>query len=189
MPDPSDKKEVSSGVEDEKRRDDEVRAFFNDLYQRMGRTLQVRAYRLLGNWHQAEDAVQEAFYAALKRESIRHDVRSHPNIDGFMQRVLQNTVYNMRSRQAAASNLLAELEAHAIEQGSLSEISHSFWDLDEFCKQVLLHEEYMLLKEISIDGGSFSELAQRTGTNIWTLRKRHERLLKKLRTMLREEFL
>ena len=176
-------------MDDENRRDSEVQAFFDELYQRMGKTLQARAFRLLGNWHQAEDAVHEAFYAALNREREKHDVITHPNIDGFMMLVIQNTVFNMQRRQATVTNLLAKLEARAMEQDSTSDHNRAFQGLNEFCQQVLSDEEYMLLKEISIDGGSFSELAQRTGINIWTLRKRHARMLKKLREKVEKDFL
>ena len=186
MLDPSDRKKVSCGVEDGKHRDDEVQAFFEQLFLDMGKMLQAQAFRLLGDWHQAEDAVQEAFCVALKREESNHSVLIHLNIEGFMVRVVQNTVRNMRHRQQSAQAFLNELQALAVERMRDVGPEYSLVELKDICQKVLSRQEYEVLEEIILNNGSYSELSRRTGVDPGTLRKRLQRALKKLRENMEE---
>ena len=79
------------------------------LYRTYFHTLQVHAYRFLGNWYDAHVAAQETFHIACDKIET---VMSHPNPVGWLKNVTKNVSRNMiraRQRQLLLFSSLEEL--------------------------------------------------------------------------------
>jgi RNA polymerase sigma-70 factor (TIGR02960 family) len=82
---------------------DEAR--FAELAENHRRELQVHSYRMLGNLHQAEDAVQEALLRAWK---ARASFDGGPGARAWLYRIVTNTCLdNLRAAQRQAAQLAA----------------------------------------------------------------------------------
>lgn len=148
------------------------------LYRTYFHTLQVHAYRFLGNWYDAHVAAQETFHIACDKIET---VMSHPNPVGWLKNVTKNVSRNMiraRQRQLLLFSSLEELLSSEV----LFTCDERSDDPTEMFEEFLTEEDRYLLKRIMLDGISYADAGTEVGLNMWACRKRVQRATEKLRT-------
>lgn len=154
------------------------------LYRSYFRLLVVHAYRILGNWDDANFAAQEAFHVAC--EKVEQLAISENQI-GWLKNTVKNVCYRMireRNRQALLFMSLEDLSEAELPVASNDTDTQS----TEILEELVSKDEIRLLKKIILDGIPYSEVAQELGCNVWTCRKRVQRSIDKIRQKYREKF-
>ena len=142
-----------------------------DAVARYGRTLFAYAYSLLGDYHEAEDAVQEAFAAAHQ---------SRERFDGANERAwLCRITYSkcmdcLRKRPAVSFEELDEgaVTAPSPDAGYTSDMADALGRLSAAERTVVLLRV--------VEGLNYGEMEERLGVAEAALRKRYERAKRRL---------
>lgn len=151
-----------------------------ELYMRMYDFLLDYAEAHLGNHSQAEEAVQETFQIAWSKQDA---VCSSARPEGWLVNTLKNVISNMRRNQETANRLLREYLAANCHDISITEDSIRF---EILYGDMAESEELKLIKELTIDGCSYLEMAQRRGISVLACRKRVQRAREALRKKILE---
>lgn len=154
------------------------------LYRSYFRLLVVHAYRILGNWDDANFAAQEAFHVAC--EKVEQLAISENQI-GWLKNTVKNVCYRMireRNRQALLFMSLEDLSEAELPVASNDTDTQS----TEILEELVSKDDIRLLKKIILDGIPYSEVAQELGCNVWACRKRVQRSIDKIRQKYREKF-
>ena len=150
-----------------------------ELYYEMFDMLIAYGRSALGNEALAEEAVQETFRVACQRpEQVCESV----NPRGWLVQTLKYTICNMRNSQQSARRLL---EKYMETQGEDAAFSEDNMDLHILYENVAHTEEFKLLLELTIEGRSHLEVAQRLGISVDACKKRAQRAREKLRTKIK----
>jgi len=142
------------------------------LYQSMYKKLVRAAMTKLRNYPDAEDITQDVFTLA---EMKKNDLLTHPNPEGWLFDVLKNKIlheYRTRGRfKVALGKLEAGYSDHYIpEDDSVPDIF-----------DCITKDEYDLLKRIYVDGYTIRLVAEQSGLNYETCRRRVQRIKDKVR--------
>jgi len=155
-------------------------AAFDRLYERLERPLFGFIRARLGDAHEAEDVLQEAFVAVLRERDRRTEVRS---VRAWLFQVAQNLCLNRVRSRARAGHALDEIRRAppASEPPPEQALEH-----DERAR-LLAHAVEKLpaalaeLYHLRASGMSYEELAEVTGVPTGTVKSRMHELVKRLR--------
>lgn len=145
-------------------------------------SLMQAAVKILKNTSLAQDLVQDTFLALI--DAI-DEVRDHPDIKGWLHRALLNRLkWYFRDQKRYNALFLSMSSDFPIEPGEedkgLDAVGLNWSrDLAEV-RQGLSKEEFYIFKRQALDKASYLELAQELGVSVYALKKRRERLIKKL---------
>lgn len=155
-----------------------------ELYRTYYRLLVVHAYRLLGDWDDANYAAQDAFHVACKKiEQLTHS----ENQIGWLKNTVRNVCYRMirdRNRQALLFSSLDDL-TDAEAPVTSDDPDAPYMDMLE---ELVSKDEIALLKKIILEGVSYNEAAKELGCTEWACRKRVQRSIEKIRQKYRDKF-
>lgn len=153
-----------------KPRDDTFETLYQEHFDQLFRT----AYRLTGNYDDAEELVQETFLLYLSRHKKLAD---HPNPVGWLVKALQNLARNERRQQEGAEEIsLEDLEMDL----AAPERALSLW---EILPAGLPEEDKQLIIWKYEDRLSHREMADRLGVAEGTVRSRFSRALQKVKRL------
>lgn len=149
------------------------------LFRQMYPLLVEYAEGSLKNFAQAEEAAQETFQIACQKpDALLHS----PNPEGWLILTLRNVISNMFRRQGEAQRFLVEQMACCPEEKVMT---RSEVDLELLYENLVDTEEFLLVKELVLDGKSYEELVKSRNITVGTCRKRMERAKKFLRKKLK----
>ena len=129
----------------------------------------------------AEEAVQETFQiACLKPDKLCESV----NPKGWLVNTLKFTICNMKRSREHARQILSSYLISQNESVAFSE--------DRLCLQVMYEDvshtdEFMLIKEMAIDGKSHLEMANARGISVDACKKRVQRAKETLKRKLKQD--
>ena len=144
------------------------------LYLQMYPMLFEYARSSLANDALAEEAVQDTFAIACQKPEA---LCESTNPEGWLVNTLKNVLSNTIRSQNIARRILLDYFATNIHDISASS---DRVELEILYDDIADLEEFMLLKEIALDGKSYLEMAQARGITVGTCRKRVERAKKVL---------
>lgn len=117
-----------------------------DLYADMYPKLFIYAKNSLGDFHLAEEAVQETFRIACAKSAQLIESQNRP---GWLTNTLKYVIYNTRRSQAKFSNLLMIITTAA---EMSPEISEDNTELAMYCTSILGKEDFELILAFYING-------------------------------------
>lgn len=139
------------------------------LYIQMYNMLYEYARSVLGNETQAEEAIQEVFRIACQKPA---DVCESINPQGWMVLTLKHVISNMGRSQFIETRALAKYSSlHPDIANSLP----TQIEVELLYNDIADTEEFHMLKEMTIEGLSYPEMAQKRGISIEACRKRMQR--------------
>ena len=150
------------------------------LYREMYGLLFEYARSTLSNDSLAEEAVQDTFRIACQKPEALCD---SPNPKGWLVKTLKYVISNTLRNRATASRVLQDYFS-----SQLNEISAS----DDLEKIEILYgdisksDEFLLLKEMALDGMSHLEMARKRGIRVEACRKRIQRAKEFLRKKIHD---
>ena len=145
----------------------EANAFLEALYNANYERLYIYAENLLFNAAYAEEAVQETFFEAVRKQDA---LMRHAKPEAWLMETLKNNFISLEQDLAQESKKLA-VEDRPF--GSISEL------LDAI-RALLPPEDYRLLCRITLEGATHLEVAKELGISVWSSQKRLQRIRKKL---------
>jgi RNA polymerase sigma-70 factor, ECF subfamily len=157
------------------------------LYERYGRLVYSTAVKMLNNVEEAEEVAQETFLRLWQRSEIYQP--SKGSLSGFLITLARSRSLDLlRSRKSSHQRLqrfqtsldCAPHHNLPLEFATVEERSHQ---VREALKQLSPHER-QLLETAYYQGLSQSEIAERDGIPLGTVKSRSRQALKKLRTAL-----
>ncbi len=159
-------------------------ALIEVLYRSHFHTLEIHAYRFLGNWDDSHVAAQETFYIACEKIDV---LMNAPSQIGWLKAVTKYVCKNMLRARKRQLLLFSSLEA--MSETDLPSSDDHLTDLPgEFLTGLISDDEYTLLKRIVIDGISYVEAAKELDISMWACRKRVQRIIDKIHKKYREKF-
>jgi RNA polymerase sigma-70 factor (ECF subfamily) len=140
------------------------------------------AYRMMGNEHDALDAVQETFLNAYRRAA---SFRGESALGTWLYRVTINTCLDLlrrRSRTPQPAESQVQEEAYAPDVATQvterMDLARALRELgDDFREVILMHD---------VGGVPYEEIARLTGTSIGTIKSRISRGRRKLAELLEQ---
>jgi len=155
---------------------------FDEVFaQRLHRILRT-AYRILGNWHDAEDVAQEVF-VRLHRHGLKF--ASEAAMDGWLYRVAVNLSLD-RARAARPQEALPfELGTDPSVETNLIRQQQSERLMKALARLPVKERAAIVLREI--EGLSTAEVARILGSREVTVRSQISRALARLRTIFEQE--
>lgn len=157
------------------------------LYERYGRLVYSTAVKMLNNVEEAEEVAQETFLRLWQRSEIYQP--SKGSLSGFLIMLVRSRSLDLlRSRKSSHQRLqrfqtALDCTTHhnlPLEFATVEERSHR---VREALQQLFPHER-QLLETAYYEGLSQSEIAERDGIPLGTVKSRSRQALKKLRTAL-----
>ena len=160
---------------------------FNQLVQRHQATVYNVCLRMLGDAQSAEDAAQEAFFAAYRAiRSFRGG-----SFRGWLLRIASNQCYDqLRQRQRHPTEALADEPLVADPAPGPAESAASFETIAllEGAIRQLPPDQRLCVVLIDVQGLDYGEAAQAIGANLGTVKSRLSRARAALRELLAPEF-
>lgn len=159
-------------------------AFLEEHFRAQFNRLKYRAYCYLGDYAQAEVAVQEAFVTACTKIDA---FMGSPNPTGWIVETVKNVSLNMQRSQNLYQSLFISVEA--LEQPLEVELENDDapLDIDGSCQESLTPNEYQLFRRYAVNRESTTKLAEEFGISAPACRKRLQRTAEKMRVILTEE--
>lgn len=149
------------------------------LYLQMYDRLFIYARCTLKNDALAEEAVQETFRIACQKPE---DLLGSPKPEGWLINTLKNVMANMIRNRAVANRIFSEYVAAQAKDYAVSEDRMSFEVLYE---NIADTDEFQLLKEMTVEGKSHLEMAQKRGISVDAIKKRVQRAKEILRNKIK----
>lgn len=148
------------------------------LYLQMYPRLFEYARSILENDALAEEAVQDTFAIACQKPDA---LLNSPKPAGWLMITLKNVISNTLRKQQTAQRILAEYCAmHGVEITTIRD----YLDVSTLYGDLAQSEDFILLKEMAVDGKSCLQMAKSRNISLDTCRKRiqraRERLQKKI---------
>ncbi len=147
----------------------EYRNRIEALYLQMYRKLFAYAQSSMNNDALAEEAVQDTFVIACNKAE---DVLNSPNPAGWLVNTLKNVIRNTKQSQETARRILSDYCSQNIQELTLYEDRPK---LELLYGRLAEQKEFILLKEMAVDGRSYAEMAQDRNISIATCRKQVQR--------------
>lgn len=159
---------------------DSERRAIDKLYLQMYPRLFEYARSILENDALAEEAVQDTFAIACQKPDA---LLNSPKPAGWLMITLKNVISNSIRKQQTAKRILAEYCAmHGVELAT----TRDHLDVNTMYGDLSQSDDFILLKEMAVDGRSCLQMAESRGITLATCRKRiqraRERLQKKIHT-------
>ncbi len=158
------------------RQDDLIAALYHEMFP----LLLAYARSALGETSLAEEAVQETFCVACKRQ---RELAESPNPRGWLVIALKNVIRQLRRDQAREAALLAALTAR---QDGADNPDQSGTDPDLLYGDLQCDPDYLLLKQLVENRYSMAELAAEQGISVEACKKRVQRARKRLQKRLEQ---
>ena len=154
------------------------RQAIDKLYLQMYPRLFEYARSTLANDALAEEAVQDTFAIACQKPDA---LLNSPKPSGWLMVTLKNVISNTIRKQQTAQRILADYCAlHGIELAT----THNQLDIKTLYADLAQSDDFILIKEMAIDGRSCLQMAESRGITLAACRKRiqraRERLQKKI---------
>lgn len=151
------------------------------LYKLMYGDLYIYALSTLRSDELAEEAVQETFRIACQKPD---DLFNSPRPEGWLKNVLKNVMRNMVRKRESTSRLMSMYFWNNARNKSFTEneikVELLFEDLAE-------REDFILLKEMAVEGRSYLEMSSDRGISVNACKKRVQRAKEELRKKLKNE--
>lgn len=158
----------------------EANAFLEALYNANYERLYIYAENLLFNAAYAEEAVQETFFEAVRKQDA---LMRHAKPEAWLMETLKNKI-RVGSRRALEALYFISLEQDlAQESKKLAVEDRPFGSINELLdaiRALLPPEDYRLLCRITLEGATHLEVAKELGISVWSSQKRLQRIRKKL---------
>ena len=152
----------------------EANAFLEALYNANYERLYIYAENLLFNAAYAEEAVQETFFEAVRKQDA---LMRHAKPEAWLMETLKNKIRVGSRRRALEALYFISLEQDlAQESKKLAVEDRPFGSISE----LLPPEDYRLLCRITLEGATHLEVAKELGISVWSSQKRLQRIRKKL---------
>ena len=152
-----------------------------ELYLRMYDFLLDYAQVNLGSHALAEEAVQETFEIACQRQE---ELFSSVRPEGWILNRLKNVMDNTKRNREADNNLIHRYTSVYYRELEAAEDSVRVEVLYDNLAEM---EELKLIKELTVDGLTYLEMAQKRGISVAACRKRVQRARETLRKKLLTE--
>ena len=142
------------------------------LYLQMYEGLLAYAWSCFENDALAEEAVQETFATACQKQA---QLLGSSNPPGWLVNTLRFVIQNTLRTQKKAGEVLTHFfpeqlqTVMAVQNAPAPELLYA---------DIADKEEFLLIKEMAIDGCSYLEMAQKRGISVQTCRKRLQRAKK-----------
>ena len=140
-----------------------------ELYLQMFNGMMAYARSSLPEEGLAEEAVQETFRIACQKPDA---LCTSQNPKGWLIKTLKFTIQNMKRSRESARLLLSDYLAARVEEAAFSEDRIG---LEVLYGNVSDMEEFLLLKEMAVDGKSHLGMAQARGISVSACKKRVQR--------------
>ena len=159
----------------------EANAFLEALYNANYERLYIYAENLLFNAAYAEEAVQETFFEAVRKQDA---LMRHAKPEAWLMETLKNKI-RVGSRRRA----LEALYFISLEQDLAQESKNSPWRTGRSARSAncstpsapcCRRRDYRLLCRITLEGATHLEVAKELGISVWSSQKRLQRIRKKL---------
>lgn len=163
----------------------EANAFLEALYNENYERLYIYAENTLFHAAYAEEAVQETFFEAVRKQDA---LMRHAKPEAWLMETLKNKIRVGNRRRALETLYFISLE-HDLTQDhkGLAVEDQPFGSISELLDTIRLllpPEDYHLLCRITLDGATHLEVAKELGISVWGSQKRLQRIRKKLRKQL-----
>lgn len=149
------------------------------LYLQMYNMLFEYAKSLLPDEEAAEEAVQEVFRIACQKPEA---VCACPNPQGWTVQTLKYVLLNMERNRQAINRTLAKYTAFS-EDDTMALPNQM--EIELLYNDIAESDEYRLLKEMTFEGATYAEMAQRRGITVEACRKRMQRAKSYLRRRIK----
>ncbi|MCC8129685.1 MAG: sigma-70 family RNA polymerase sigma factor [Clostridiales bacterium] len=156
------------------RQDDLISALYHEMFP----MLLAYARSALGGSDMAEEAVQETFCVACKRQ---RELTESPNPRGWLVNTLKNVIRQLRRNRTREAALLAALTAR---QDGEDNSARSEADPDLLYGDLQRDPDYLLLKRLALDQCTMAKLAAELGISVEACKKRVQRARKRLQKRL-----
>lgn len=150
------------------------------LYHEMFPMLLAYARSALGDGDMAEEAVQETFCVACKRQ---RELTESTNPRGWLVNTLKNVIRQLRRDRAREAALLAALTA---QQDGEDNSARSGTDPDLLYSDLQHDPDYLLLKRLALDQYTIAKLAAELGISVEACKKRVQRARRRLQKRLEQ---
>lgn len=154
-----------------------------ELHHKYFRQLTLYAVAVLNNEMLAQDVVQDTFKKAVDEMD---KLAGHPNQRGWLFAVLKNKLKDAQRAQTRYLRRFFALDSMPAEAGAVAGrpveeevLTDGSLALDKI-RQALSEEEFRLLCRLALDGVGYLEAAKEFGLSVYAVRKRMERIRKKL---------
>lgn len=145
----------------------------------MYRRMFTYAFSVLQDSDLAEEAVQDAFCILCTKAD---EVLEKENPNGWLMRVLQNVIRNMRRQRAAINRLIMP----TLQLENLKELLvYDQEDIDILYGDVSVYSDFQLLKLVVLNNYSMLEAAEEFGITVEACKKRVQRIKKLLKKKLK----
>lgn len=155
-------------------------AAFAELVRRYERAAWATAWRILRDYHDAQDATQNAFVEAYRRLG---QLRSPAYFGLWLLRITQREALRVARRRGKVEELASAKDVAVPVAGT--GFSSDFDDLLQALGQLPEHERLVIALRF-LDGHQVAEVARLTGRPIGTVTKQSCRGLERLRSLLRD---
>ncbi len=142
------------------------------IIQRFERQMYTYCYYILRNHEETKDAVQEIFIRAYMN---LHQYSNQVSFSAWLYKVAYHHLINMKKKQARLLKLIDRCQ----EQHPVQEISPHQSAVEELLTYLTAEERHILLLK-SVEQYRFEEIGEVMGIKPATLRKKYERIRKKL---------
>lgn len=163
--------------------DPSSRKMFEAIYKKYYNQLVAHAYRYLHDWPLSNEAAQEAFLVAWRRFEV---FQASENKIGWLKVTTKNIALNMMMKIIREKQLFISIceVSHNVATNS---ISMQFpLSIDLIFQNIITDEEIYLLKRIVLDKATYLDLSKELNISVWACQKRMQRLLKKLKSYLKD---
>jgi RNA polymerase sigma-70 factor (ECF subfamily) len=137
------------------------------------------AYRLLSNWQEAEDAVQETY---LKIWNMRNDLKKYNNVDGLLMTMTRNLCLDkLKSKKNKFASLDIRLNAtDTVNPQRQSEIADDVHHVKQLINK-LPEQQKTIIQLRDVEGYEFDEILNITGFDLNYVRVNLSRGRKKIK--------
>ena len=154
---------------------------FADLVRRHERMVVAAAWQMLGDYHAAQDAAQEAFVAAYRKLGT---LRDRSRFGPWMLAIVRRTALRIVRRRRPATESL-ETAGDPPCPADADPLDEELQRLLEAISQLPDHERVVVILRY-LDGHSVSSIAQMTGRPLGTVTKQLSRAVARLKASLVE---
>lgn len=160
----------------------DIRAFYEVAYAQ----LIVYAERLLGDGlaYMAEDCVQDAVFEAYDKRS---EMQSPAHLKQFLYRCVHNNAISILRKDRSRSRYLSADGSEAVDDSSLEIIRQETFARLAFALEQLPPDLRELSRLVFREGLSGAEIADRLGLSLSGVKKRKARLLRTLRSLVKDD--